>query len=108
MSPEVPLQYDLTGELLDNRTPKQKRLARQANGWQQAEMFSQRELAQFGVKAHPRMSITPQTRVELIREDPRSEEEKEAGRQREIESRTYRMFREQPELYLADGPDQGA
>ena len=103
MSAEIPLQYDLTGDLVDNRTRRQKRLARQANGWQQGEMFSQRDIAQFGVRANPEIPAIAQNgkRLEMVLEieDPRTEEEKEADRQYEIQSKTHRMFREQPELY---------
>mgnify|MGYP005858547329 FL=1 len=55
-------------------------------------MFSQRELAQFGVKANPKLPITPKMHLELSVEDPRSEEERELDLQREIEEQTYPMF----------------
>ena len=110
MSPEVPLQYDFTGDLVDNRTRRQKRLARQANGWQQGAMFSQRDIAQFGVRANPEMpgiaqNGKPLTMVLEI-EDPRTEEEKEADRQYEIERKTDQMFREHLQLYFAKDPNQ--
>ena len=109
MSPEVPLQYDFTGDLVDNRTYKQKRLARQANGWQQTELFSQRDVAQFGVRVHAEMPAIAQNGKPLTMvleiEDPRSEEEKKADRQYEIERKTPRMFREHPQLYVVAGPD---
>lgn len=50
MPKEVPLQFDLfSGELVDNRTAKQKRLDREQEKPQQSLMFSQREMAQFRV-----------------------------------------------------------
>jgi hypothetical protein len=52
-------------------------------------MFSQRELAQFGVRAHPKLPISPKTRIELAIEDRRTQEEKERDLRREIEKRTY-------------------
>ena len=87
MSPEVPLQYNFTGELMDNRTHKQKRLAKRATGWQQAEMFSQRNVAQFGVRPNPEMLAIVRDgkplRMTLRIQDPRTEEEKATDRQRE-------------------------
>ena len=95
MPPEVPLQYGFTGDLVDRRTPKQKRKARQANSWQQTELFSQRDIAQFGVKANPEIPAIAQNGKPLPMvleiEDPRTEEEKEADRQYEIERKTYPM-----------------
>lgn len=96
MSPEAPRQFDFAGELVDTRTPKQKKIDRQANGWQQPAMFSQRELAQFGVQARPQMPAIgrngkPLTMMLEI-EDPRTEEEKEQDQQREAEEKTYSLF----------------
>ena len=110
MTAEVPLQYDFTGDLVDNRTRKQKRKARQANGWQQGAMFSQRDIGQFGVRANPEMPGIARNgkplEMVLEIEDPRSEEEKEADRQYEIERKTDRLFREHPQLYFAKDPDE--
>jgi len=96
MPPEVPRQYDFTGELVDNRTRKQKEIARQANGWQQAPMFSQREVAQFGVSARPQMPAIARSgkplRMVLQIEDPRTDEEKELAQQRAAEEKTYPLF----------------
>ena len=93
MTAEVPLQIDLfTSELKDTRTRKQKKAARQAEGYQQDELFPQRELAQFGVTAQPRMPAIARNGeplgMALMIEDPRSEEEKELDRQREAEALT--------------------
>ena len=54
-------------------------------------MFSQREMAQFGVRAHPKIPISPKTRLELVLQDMRTEEEKEQDFQREVEKRSYRL-----------------
>ena len=90
MPKEVPLQVDMfSGALVDNRTPKQKKKAQQLEQPRQIEIFSQRELAQFGVKAHPKLPISPKTRIELAIEDSRSEEEIALEQQREIEQNTY-------------------
>lgn len=92
-SKEISLQYDLfTRELVDNRTSSQRRADRQQEQPQQAEMFSQRDLAQFGVRARPQMSLSPHTKLVLIAEDPRTPEEVERDLQREAESLTYQMF----------------
>lgn len=95
---EPALQLDLfTGESVDNRTPKQKRLAREQDKPEQAMMFSQRDMAQFGVEAHPKLPISPKTRIELMIEDHRTEEEKKAAIQVEALKQNYRLFEEVPE-----------
>jgi preprotein translocase subunit SecF len=92
MSKEVPLQVDMfSGELVDTRTRKQKKREAELKKPVQTEMFSQRELAQFGVRANPQIPISPKTRIELALQDLRSKEEKEAARQQEIEKRSYRL-----------------
>jgi len=92
------LQLDLfTGESVDNRSPKQKRLAKEQDKPQQAMMFSQRDMAQFGVEAHPKLPISPKTRIELMIEDHRTEEEKAAAIQEEALKQNYRLFEEAPE-----------
>ena len=92
MSKEAPLQRDMfTGNLVDTRNRKQKKRAHEAQQPRQAEMFSQREMAQFGVQAHPKLPLSPKTRLELLIEDLRTEEEKERDFQREVEKRSYRL-----------------
>lgn len=87
------LQADLfTGELVDNRTSSQKRADREREQPQQTEMFGQREVAQFGVRARPQMSVSPHTKLVLIAEDPRTPEEVEHDLQRAAEALTYQMF----------------
>ena len=88
----VPLQYTLfTGELVDNRTATQKRFDQTQTQPIQQEMFCQRDLAQFGVRAHPQMSLAPDTKLVLISEDPRTPEEIERDRQREAEAMTISL-----------------
>ena len=90
---EVYLQEDMfSGELVDTRSRRQKKRDKQRRGPQQMEMFETREIAQFGVKANPKMPLSPRTPLELAMEDPRTEEEKEADKQREIEENTVPMF----------------
>jgi hypothetical protein len=104
MPPEFPLQHNmLTGELDDKRSRRQKALDRKRDQPQQMEMFSQRDLAQFGVRAHPQMSLSPHTRLVLISEDPRTEEEIERDRQLEAERNTRQMFGGHPDLYVQTG-----
>jgi hypothetical protein len=92
MSKEVPLQVDMfSGDLVDTRTRKQKKKAAEQEQPRQAEMFSQREMAQFGVRANPKIPISPKTRLELALQDMRTEEEKERDFQREVEKRSYRL-----------------
>ena len=90
MSKELALQINMfTGDLVDNRSDKQKKQARVRSQPQQIEMFSQREMAQFGVEAHPKLPLSPKTRLELVMEDPRTDEEKERDIRRRIEEHTY-------------------
>ena len=92
MSKEVPLQVDMfSGELVDTRTRKQKKQEAERQGPVQGEMFSQREMAQFGVRANPQIPISPKTRIELTLQDLRTKEEREEARCIEIEKRSYRL-----------------
>lgn len=100
---EQPLQYDMfSGDLVDTRTRKQKQLDRQREQPKQIEMFSQREIAQFGVNAHPLLPLSPNTKLLLIPEDPRTEEEITRDREQAAEERTYQMF---DALQLRSGED---
>ena len=90
MSAEFALQLDMfTGDLVDRRSAKQKKQARVRNQPQQAEMFSQREMAQFGVNAHPTLSLSPTTTLRLIMVDPRTDAEKEHDLKQQMEQHTY-------------------
>ena len=92
MSKEVHLQIDLfTQELVDTRTQKQKKHAVAQTKPQQTAMFSQRELAQFGVQANPKLPLSPKTRLELVMEDRRTEEEKIRQLRAEIEKQMVPM-----------------
>jgi hypothetical protein len=92
MSKEVSLQHDMfSGELVDTRNRKQKKTAQKLEQPRQTEMFSQRELAQFGVRANPKLPISPKTRLELMVQDLRTEEEKERDFQREVDKLSYRL-----------------
>lgn len=87
------LQFNLfTGEAEDRRSRKQRQADRQPALPQQLEMFSQRDIAQFGVKANPTMPLSGNVRLLLIPEDPRTPEEVERDIQRAAEERTHRMF----------------
>jgi hypothetical protein len=104
---EVPLQRDMfTDELVDTRDSKQKRKARQRQLPQQQEMFSQRELAQFGVRANPKLPISPKTRLELAMEDRRTEEEKEQDRMRQAQAQTYPLFARPQEAEASEQPPE--
>ena len=101
MSKEIdtPLQINMfSGELDDNRTRRQKKQAHERQQPKQTEMFSSREIAQFGVNAHPLMSFPSNTSLLLISEDPRTAEEKERDLQRAAEEQTYQMFNGPPAL----------
>ena len=97
MSKEVPLQMDMfSDELVDTRTRKQKKTAAEQEKPRQVEMFSQRELAQFGVNPRPQIPISPKTHIELAWQDMRTEEDKAEAIQREAEKRNYKLFDEGP------------
>src|SRR5690348_9327928 len=90
MPTEIPFQYDLfTGGLVDARSTKEKRRDKQSNRPQQTEMFPQKELALFGVRAKPQLPLSPMTRLELAAQDPRTDEDKEHDRMRRAEAQTY-------------------
>lgn len=89
---ESPRQYNMfTGELDDTRTRRQKQLDRERQQPQQQPLFSQREIAQFGVRK-TQIPLSPYTRLVLVSEDPRTPEEKERDLQHAAEEQTYRMF----------------
>ncbi len=89
----APLQYALfSGELVDTRTATQKQADLQREQPQQTQMFRQRDVAQFGVRARPQMSLSPHTKLVLIAEDPRTEEEIERDRLRQAQELTTAMF----------------
>jgi hypothetical protein len=97
---EVPLQQDMfTHELVDNRTAAQKRKDRERRKARPLEMFSARQVAQFGVNPRPLIEISPTTKLTLVQEDPRTEEEIERDRRRAAEEQTGRMFSGHPDLY---------
>jgi len=97
---DIPLQHDMfSGEQVDTRTDRQKRRAREQEKPRPQEMFSSRELAQFGINPRPLIELSPHTKLSLFREDPRTEEEIERDRQRAAECDTHRMFDQNPELY---------
>lgn len=92
-SKEIPQQFDMfTGALVDTRTRRQKQLDRQRDLPRQIEMFSQRDVAQFGVRANPTLPLSGNVKLLLIPEDPRTDEEIERDIQREAERRTVAMF----------------
>lgn len=87
------LQLNLfTGDLDDRRTRKQRQADRARELPKQTEMFSQREIAQFGVKANPHIPLSGNVKLLLIPEDPRTPEEVERDVQRQAERNTRPMF----------------
>jgi hypothetical protein len=82
--------------LTDTRSRKQRKVARESEGYQQKEMFAQREIAQFGVQARPRMPAVARNgkplEMVLEMEDPRTEEEKALAQQKAAEERTEVLF----------------
>lgn len=104
-----PLQFDMfTGEPVDNRTRKQKKQDKERGQPKQTEMFSQREIAQFGVNPRPLLPLSPNTKLLLIPEDPRTDEEIEQDRQRAAQKQTYQMFAEPAPINETDQPENAA
>jgi hypothetical protein len=96
-SKEIPLQFDMFSRgLVDTRTPRQKHRDHQQEQPQQAALFSQRDIAQFGVTARPLLPIAPTTRLTLEQQDPRTEEERQRDLQRAAEEQTYQLFSPTP------------
>lgn len=93
MSAEVPKQFDMfSGNAVDNRTRTQKKQDRQRVQPKQSLMFSQPDMAQFGVNTKPKLPLSPNTKLTLMREDPRTEEQIERDLQLAAEALTFRMF----------------
>ena len=105
MSIEIPLQVEMfSGKLVDSRNTGQRARDRERNKPQQTEMFSQRDIAQFGVKAHPQMPLIEHTTLVLICEDPRTPEEIERDRQKAAEALTTPLFASQGEVRVDEAP----
>jgi hypothetical protein len=101
------LQHDMfTGELVDTRTARQKRQDREWAQGKQLFLFSQQDIAQFGVNPHPLLPIPAQAKAGPLFEDRRTEEEIEQDRQRAAEEKTYQMFVEQPSPDTSIQPDE--
>ena len=59
-TPEIPLQRDMfTGEMVDNRNRRQKKLDKEVNNPRQQTMFSLGETMQWGVSARPWLKNLP-------------------------------------------------
>ena len=105
MPVEIPLQVDMfSGKLVDSRNSAQRVRDRERNRPQQTEMFSQRDIAQFGVKAHPQMPLIEHTTLVLICEDPRTPEEIERDRQKAAEALTTPLFAVQEQVQVEEVP----
>ncbi len=78
------------------------RLAKQRQHPQQIEMFSQRDIAQFGVQARPKMPLPPGMGMALIIDDSRTSEQVERDRQRAAEALNGQLLADpEPEPQLA-------
>jgi len=106
MTPEVPLQHNMfTGELDDTRTRHQQQLDHSRRFHQQA-MFASPEMAQFGVRTRPLMSLDTKMAFFSEEEAPPNDttadeigqdlEEIERALQREAEALTTPMFAQEP------------
>ena len=76
---ERPLQQDMfSGEWVDNRTRRQKKRDKTREAPQQSLMFSQRDMAQFGVNSRPQFPLPPQAMLRFLDPQLRSPAEIEA------------------------------
>lgn len=94
-SKTIPLQVDMfTGTPVDTRSRSQKQADIARKQGTQQQMFSIQDVPFGGKRATPIVDISqlPSPPLELVSEDPRSEEEKALARKREMESNTYRLF----------------
>lgn len=89
-------QHTITGEVVDNRTPKQKKQAekrkKESHLPQQMTMFSAQETVQFGVKANPLLPLSPHMKLPMMLYDPRTEEEIERDLQLAAQKLNVPMF----------------
>src|SRR5258706_9775888 len=96
-NPEIPLQHDMfSGELVDTRTAKQKEQDKFRTQPQPMEMFPQKDIAQFGVVAHPLLPISDKTQLGLTHEDPRTDLEKARDLEREAQRHMVELFPPEP------------
>ena len=109
MSTEAPLPIDMfTGEPVDNRTARQKRLAKIRAGGQRIGMFPQPDLFQSRLKARPQIPLPPGAKLALIMQDPRTPEQVELDRQRAAEALNGQLFTDpepEPQLAQPQGPE---
>lgn len=90
---DIPLQVDMfSGQLRDTRTDTQKKADSERIQPHQQLMFSQRDIAQFGVNPRPQFSLPETATLMLMREDPRTEEEKEHAQDQEARRLTRPLF----------------
>ena len=93
----IPLQHEMfSDKLADTRSRKQKRSEKQKRRPQQTELFSQKELAQFGVQARPELPAVRKdgkaVEMRLEIQDVRTQEERAAAQQEAAEEKTRAMF----------------
>lgn len=90
MPKEVQLQYHMFKDKpVDNRTRKQKKLAKQQALPVQTEMFSAREVAPIGLNHKPLIPMPEGTKLQLQIQDPRTPEEIQAAKIKQIQDSTY-------------------
>jgi len=101
----ISLQYDLfTGELVDARTAKQKQRDERPH-LEQQQMFSTRDIVQFGVNPHPLLPISETTRLGLELIDRRTDEEKEHDLQLQAQDQNLKLIDLEEELIVQNTPD---
>src|SRR4051812_17599056 len=98
-SKEIPLQPDMfSGDLKDTRTRKQKQKATQQDVPRPMELFSSRDVLQFGVNPKPLIPLSEHTELVLESVDPRTEEEKERDRRKAEAEANYTLFPDTGEI----------
>lgn len=95
---ERPLQLDMfTGEWVDNRTHRQKKQDAKREKPQQTLMFSQRDMAQFGVNPRPQFPLPPQAMLRFLDPNFRSPVEIEAENNPQTSGLQQTTFAEETE-----------
>jgi hypothetical protein len=89
----VPLQAEMFKHTwVDTHSDTQKKADRERTLPRQTLMFSQRDIAQFGVNPRPLLPLPPHTKVMFLPPDWRTDEEQAAEAQREAERLTLTLF----------------
>lgn len=95
---ERPLQMDMfSGDLVDNRTRRQKKQDKENEKPQQSLMFSQRDMAQFGVNSRPQFELPPAAVLRFLDPNLRTPKEIEEEHNQQSTEMHQKEFSEENE-----------